>query len=189
MQNEYNIHNKGSDEEVFASLLLLYYEDLYKYALKYIKDAEESKDSVNQFFIYVWEKRTFFQLASHTKSYVITSFKNFLIRSGSSLRQNEKKQQLYSLTLEDKELPYEAYILANQKETELKQHLQKAISNLSPRQKQLVQLKFYEHLSYEEIAEKTSLELRTVYNKLHEAIKQLRQSDIIQHLKKNIFIF
>ncbi len=35
-------------------------------------------------------------------------------------------------------------------------------------------MRFYEGLSYEEIVQRTGLTHRTVYNKVHEAIKKLR---------------
>ena len=50
-----------------------------------------------------------------------------------------------------------------------------AIDKLSARKQELVRLKYYEGLSYEEISAITALSIRTVYNKLHEAIKFLKE--------------
>ena len=180
-------NRKHSDEDAFVILIQQFYESLYKYAIKFTKNTDNSKDIVNSFFVHVWEKRYLFRLAEHNEKYIITSFKHFLIRHQHTERQKEKNRYSFFSLTEQNELPYETYWLANQHQNELKQQLQKAISTLPARQKQLVQLKFYEQLSYEEIAERTSLEVRTIYNKLHEAIKHLRQSAIIQQLKKNIF--
>ena len=67
----------------------------------------------------------------------------------------------------------------------MKKLLRNAVESLPERQRELVQLRFYEHMSYEEIAMKTSLSVRTVYNKLHEAIKKLRSPVLKSHLSRN----
>jgi len=48
------------------------------------------------------------------------------------------------------------------------------INELPNRQKELIVLKFYEGLSYDEIVQKTGLSHRTVYNKIHEGLKKLK---------------
>ena len=61
--------------------------------------------------------------------------------------------------------------------------LKNAIAALPVRQRKLLQLRFYEHLAFEAIAESTSLSVRTIYNKLHEAIKKLRSNSSIKKLR------
>jgi RNA polymerase sigma-70 factor (ECF subfamily) len=48
------------------------------------------------------------------------------------------------------------------------------INELPSRQRELIHLRFYEGLSYDEIAQHTGLSHRTVYNKIYEALKKLR---------------
>jgi RNA polymerase sigma factor (sigma-70 family) len=48
------------------------------------------------------------------------------------------------------------------------------INDLPNRQKELIALRFYEGLNYEEIVQRTGLSHRTVYNKIHEGIKKLK---------------
>lgn len=48
------------------------------------------------------------------------------------------------------------------------------LEQLTPRQKEVVMLKYFEELTYPEIAERTSLQIDTIYKILHEAIKKLR---------------
>jgi RNA polymerase sigma-70 factor (ECF subfamily) len=80
------------------------------------------------------------------------------------------------------ELPYETFIIATQKDEMIKEALQQAIASLPRRQRQLLQLRYYEQMGYEEIADKTSLSVRTVYNKLHEALKKLRSGSALKKM-------
>ena len=52
--------------------------------------------------------------------------------------------------------------------------LQSYLNELPARQKELIFMKFYEGLSYDEIVQQTGLSHRTVYNKIHEALKKLK---------------
>jgi RNA polymerase sigma-70 factor (ECF subfamily) len=53
--------------------------------------------------------------------------------------------------------------------------LKEALEKLSFRQKQLVNLKFFEGYSYEKIAETTQMSVKTAYNTLYDALKILRE--------------
>ena len=161
----------------------LYYEELYRYGIKFTLDAAETKDSVNQFFLYFWEQRNKLQPVENPKAYIFTSYKHWLL---AWLRQ-QKQRKTFPLPEDTaqqlSEPSYEHYLIEQVQDEELAEALRQAIATLPARQRQLLQLRFYEHLSHEEIAEKTSLSIRTVYNKLHEAVKKLRTNSLITCLK------
>ena len=71
-------------------------------------------------------------------------------------------------------LPYEDLLIAFQQSEEKKNRLRAALKKLTKKQLQIIRLKFFDNLSYEEIAAKTSLKQRTVYNLIYEAIRHLR---------------
>jgi DNA-directed RNA polymerase specialized sigma24 family protein len=52
-------------------------------------------------------------------------------------------------------------------------NLAQIINNLPARQRELIQLRFYDGLGYDAIVEKTGLAHRTVYNKIHEALGRI----------------
>jgi RNA polymerase sigma factor (sigma-70 family) len=73
------------------------------------------------------------------------------------------------------ELSYEEIIINVQHDEELKRKLHAAMQQLTHRQKELIQLKFFDGLSYEQIAAHTSQSVKTAYNTIYDAIKQLRK--------------
>ena len=174
---------KKGDEQALFTLMLHYYNDLFKYGVKFTANAELTKETINAFFLHIWDNRNKIKAVEHIKPYLIVSFKRFLIQE---LRKQRVNLPADNLTNELTELPYENYIIATERAATIKRTLQQAITALPHRQKQLLQLRYYEQMSYEEIAAKTSLSVRTVYNKLHEALKKLRASDIIRTVCKNI---
>ncbi len=52
--------------------------------------------------------------------------------------------------------------------------LRKTLSLLSKRQKEIIYLKYYQHLDHGQIAELMNINRQSVYNLLHEAIQKLR---------------
>ena len=172
----------AGDEQALFSLVLLYYNDLFRYALKFTAEPELTKELVNQFFIHAWENRSNFSQAKKLQPYLMVSFKRFLI---AWYRTNQKKNFRTPEAIELIAQPYEEYIISLQKDACLKQALHEAIQSLSKRQRQLVQLRFYEQLTYEQISETTALSIRTIYNKLNIALKKLRSNKLLQQLDKS----
>ena len=175
-----------NNEEGLFFIMSQYYDELFRYGVKFAANADDTKDCLNQFFIHVWENRDKLQKADNLKAYLFVSYKRWLLNF---LRQHRKNRVLrLSESLENNlgERSYEDYLVEQIKENELAQALRNAIEELPRRQKQLLQLRFYEHLSYEEISQKTLLSTRTVYNKLHEAIKKLRSGKLLFQLREKI---
>jgi RNA polymerase sigma-70 factor (ECF subfamily) len=75
-----------------------------------------------------------------------------------------------------KELGYEELLIVFQQSEEKKEQLTNALKKLTKKQLEIIRMKFFENLSYAEIADKTSLAPRTVYNLIYEAIRHLREN-------------
>ncbi len=171
------------DEEVLFSLMGLYYDELFRYGVKFTADVEGTKDALNQFFIHFWDNRSKLAKVDNLKGYLFVSYKRWLIVS---IRKSQKDRPVSladSLISEPAEQSYEEYLVKQTRDEEQSLVLKDAIKTLPERQRQLLQMRFYEHMGFEEIADRTSLSLRTVYNKLHEAIKKLRTYKEIKRLR------
>ena len=171
------------DEEVLFSVMGLYYDDLFRYGIKFTADVNGTKDALNQFFIHFWDNRDKLEKVDNLKAYLFVSFKRWLIAQ----LQQSKKNRLVSLadqvSEELVEQSYEDYLVKQIRNEEIGLVLKDAIRSLPERQRKLLQMRFYEHLEFDEIAERTSLSIRTIYNKLHEAIKKLRSNSNIKRLR------
>lgn len=172
---------KTGNQEALFSLMEMYYNDLFRYGIKFTADKDLAKDIVSQFFIHLWDKREQFIKANNLQGYILVSFRHYIINY---LQRIQKQLDLQSPATETWEYSYEEYLIAAQDHDYTKKMLQEAITSLPDRQRQLVQLRFYDQLSYEEIADKTTLSLRTVYNKIHIALKTLRSHATVEHLRR-----
>src|SRR4030095_16694438 len=107
------------DEEVLFSLMGLYYDDLFRYGIKFTGDADETKDAINQLFIHFWDNRDKLGKVDNLKAYLFVSFRRWLI---ARLQQSKKHHQVCltdNLTNELAEQSYEEYLVGQISNEEL----------------------------------------------------------------------
>ena len=162
------------DKEMFLALYRKYYHSLLFIGLKEIKDASLVKDAIQQQFLYLWEKRETIQEAKNVKSYLITSFLRKLTSDWKKLERTGNLQVAWSNQSEEPLPTPEESLIVKDGQKQVYKLLMYHINALPDRQKELIMLKFYEGLTYEEIVQKTGLAHRSVYNKIPEALKKLK---------------
>lgn len=69
----------------------------------------------------------------------------------------------------------ENLIIDNESQAERLKALADAIKQLSPRQREVIELRFYHGFSYEQIVEITEINFQSVHNNMHRALTSLRQ--------------
>lgn len=163
------------NQELFLELYNKYYHTLLFIGLKNIKDSQLVKDTIQQLFLYLWEKRGNIRTARNVKSYLVTSFLRKLSEDWDKAGRTSNLHAVdNNYNTQETPLTPEEYLIKKDEQLHLYKLLTSYINELPQRQRELIFLKFYEGLSYEEIVQQTGLSHRTVYNKIHEALKKLR---------------
>jgi RNA polymerase sigma factor (sigma-70 family) len=162
------------DEDMFLSIYKRYYHALFFVGLKEIRDAQLVKDTIQQLFLYLWEKRATIHAARNVKAYLITSFLRKLSDDWKKSGRMSNLQVVHSEYADDAVPTPEESLIDKDEQQHLNRLLFDYITELPTRQRELINLRFYEGLSYDEIVLQTGLSHRTVYNKIHEALKKLR---------------
>ncbi|AOM78067.1 RNA polymerase sigma factor [Pedobacter steynii] len=163
------------DKQALFELYNQEYFHLIRFGLKINADDELIKDCVNQLFLNIWDKRERLHTVENVRAYLMTSLRHCILDQ--LLYANKTNAALSKMVAEKEwsELSYEEVLIRIQQDDHLKEKLKIAIRQLTPRQMELIQLKFFEGLSYEHIAEKTNQTVKTAYNTIYDAIKVLRK--------------
>lgn len=163
------------DKQALFELYNNMYFHLIRFGLKINADDELVKDCVNQVFLNLWDKRTRLPQVENVNSYIMTSLRRCMLDQLNYL--NRTNIALNQMLAEEthNELSYEEIMINLQHDEDLKRKLTFAIRQLTPRQMELIQLKFFEGLSYDQIAERSSQSVKTAYNTIYDAIKSLRR--------------
>jgi RNA polymerase sigma factor (sigma-70 family) len=170
---------RNGEQEAIESLYRLLYFDLFNYGIHLCGDVELTKDAINDIFLEIWEKRDKLVDVNNIKSWLFTYIRRKLYFV---IRQSKKKNVAslsYSATMADHEGSFEEYLVEKQSIQDVKQKVAIAIGKLTERQKELVQLRYFESLTVEDIARKTGLSSKTVYNTIYNVLRILSTELVI----------
>ncbi|WP_293954351.1 MULTISPECIES: RNA polymerase sigma factor [unclassified Sphingobacterium] len=165
--NDFIVGDKHAFEQIYRALL----PSLYEYGMRRVNDEDYVRDAIQDIFIKFWENRSRLQSISNPKHYLLIALKNSLLntqlRDGKLSSFGEK---------DDFQLTYDvesAYIATEeQRQTAFK--LIQALEQLTPKQKEVIFLRYFEELSYEEISVLTNISVKSLYKLNNRAMEALK---------------
>ena len=160
-------------EKALLGLYQNYYADLMRIGRMLSYHSDISKDTVNQVFLELWERHERLPEVENLRSYLITYFKRKLMAEIMQGRKHDSWQDWHNDTETSATIIDE--MIEEEFSAEMKEKLSAAMAKLPKRQREFLKLRYYEGMNYEQIAEHTGLTVRTIYNKIHEATKTLRE--------------
>ena len=161
---------RKGDKDAFASLFRQHYEMLFRYGSKLTADPEVLEDCIQELFIEIWQAKSETPVFS-VKAYLIKSLKYKILKT---FRQKGKTLSLTAGNDLVFEWSHETFIIAEEENAEKKQRITAALQRLSNRQREIIYLKYYQNLSYEEVSEIMNINYQVARNLLYQAIKSLK---------------
>jgi RNA polymerase sigma factor (sigma-70 family) len=172
---------RQGDKLAFSELYQTYFNNLYDYGVRHTQKPELTIDCIQDFFLYLWNHRENLQSAHSVKYYLLTSFRRRLFRNLEKERKKQHQKRDISLAFEIAEHSFENNLIADEEAYRRSAQIKLLLQNLSPRQKEIVYLRYYQKLSPQEISETVGIRYQTVVNHLCEAIKALRRHQSESH--------
>jgi len=174
-QLESNISKaKKGNQTAFKYLLDTFWSDVYKYQLRRTKSENDAEDIAIQTFSKAFDKIQTFDEKYVFKTWIITISKNIHIdllrKKSSSIRienAQEQDEKIY-LVIDDNPTP-EDKIIRDQNLAKLLRD----IKLLKPKYQEVIQLRYFQELSYKEIASEINESISNVKVKLLRAKKLL----------------
>ncbi len=163
---------RNSDESALNYLFTTYYNRLIRTGLKNGNPLEMVEEAIQSVFIDIWQYRQTLGEVESLEAYLKSALKKRLSRLST-----KSKIEYESQSLENDILSVEAYeqvLISQEMRDQKKQILINALEELTPRQKELIVLRYFEEMSYSEITNKTRLQTDSIYKTIHEALKRLR---------------
>ena len=172
---------KNNDQKAFNFLLDNFWDDVYGFQLKRIENENDAEDITIQTFSRAFDKIDTFDDAYKFKTWLITISKNIHI----DLLRKEKKSISQVISNDDKSV-YQILDESPSAEDKLITHqnlakLLRDIKKLKPHYQQVINLRYFQELSYKEISKELKEPINNVKVKLLRAKKLL--AEIIQKSK------
>jgi len=174
----------GSDENAFRLLFDQYRNKVYTLANRLTRDKASSEDVVQEVFTKIWLNKQKLTELDSFEAYLRTITRNHIYNR---LRRLATEEDFLRQLLKDNELTSENPTLNTVAYNELHRIVQEAVSQLTPRQKEVYLLGKQEGLKYEDIAQSLQLSKDTVKFHMTEALKSIKQH-LARHEKKLVLL-
>ncbi|MBO9573450.1 MAG: sigma-70 family RNA polymerase sigma factor [Chitinophagaceae bacterium] len=158
------------DQRAFRELYDSYWQRIYSTALTILQSHDRSMDIVQETFIRVWNYRTKLNNVENFEAYLYTIAKNQIRTVLKAHKKLLPPDSLSIKELTDKSPSPETSSALRQFE----QLVIEASRQLPPQQEKVFRLSRFEHLAYEEIAERLQIAPDTVRNHLIKALNFIR---------------
>lgn len=167
------------DRNALSKIMHAYFRPLYQYGTRFSVDGELIKDSIQELFINIWERRTQLSSSIHVKAYLFASLRRLILRklkmlsktATISLEEYNGESFLFNLTIDQK-------MILEEDAKKLSKHFSTLIYELPQRQREVVYLRFFQAMSRDEIAVVMEIAPQTVSNILQIALGKLRERSI-----------
>lgn len=176
--NELNIklwqRFKAGDAEALGQLAQMHYRALYNYATKFSSDPDFIRDSIQELYLELWERRNFLSETAFVKSYLLKALRHKLIKESIRLKRfHEPQAAIFDTDPSDPSI--ETNIIEAEHIRFQNGHLKRIISLLSKRQQEIIYLRFYQNLDNEDIASIMGLGRQSVSNLLYRTLKEIKE--------------
>lgn len=160
------------DQTAYARAYRFFYSRFYNYGCKFTGDEYLLEDAIQETLLEIWNQRHRLPSLAHPSTYFYASFRYILFQKLKAQRR----------LVSGSELPVEPafatdqILVSREADEALKAQLQQALQSLTPRQREAIFLRFYEGLSYEEVAAVLKITVKATYKIMARALQQLREA-------------
>jgi len=166
---------KGN-EDAFKQIYQLYATPLMRYGFKFTHEQDIIAETVQDLFVKLWKNRKTIRETPSVKNYLYKSYRRVLVEK----LHFSAKVIAFPITDEiiqfNFELGQDQILMRKERQAQLQSALEKALAQMSSRQREMIYLKFYEDMSHEEIADLLGITVKGSYKLLYRALDSLREN-------------
>lgn len=161
----------SGDKGAFGQIAEHCYPSLHHYGTKFTDDRELIKDCLQDLLLDIWEKRGQLSGVTSPRPYLFQAFRNNLLHR---VRQVSRFSEIGSDELEFSSFSSETEWIDRETEAGLGRKIRQVMERLPKRQREALYLRYYENLTYDEIAGIMGLRRQAVANYLQYGIQKMR---------------
>ncbi|MEO6283833.1 MAG: sigma-70 family RNA polymerase sigma factor [Dyadobacter sp.] len=164
---------KAGDSEALGKIAQVHYRALYNYASKFSSDPDFIRDSIQELYLDLWERRSFLSETAFVKSYLLKALRHKLIKESIRLKRFQEPKQVF-FDGENVDPSIESNIIDDENIRFQNGRLKRIITLLTKRQQEIIYLRFYQNLENEDIAQIMGLGRQSVSNLLYRTLKEIK---------------
>lgn len=163
---------KNGDAVVFEEMIRGEFRALFEYGSRFVHDRDTLNDCIHDLFASLWDRRRFLADTDKIRPYLLKSLRNRL------LKEIERTNPLTPFETWhenlDAEEGIENRLISTETDERRRRQIGTVLHSLTPRQREIIHLKFFENLSHEQIAGVLDISRPAVANLLSQALRLFR---------------
>lgn len=161
---------KAGDASAYTVIYNRYFDELYIHAYNRLRDKEEAQDVLHELFAGLWNKRADLMIRSNLAAYLYTAVRNRIM----DVIAHQQVESKYVNSLQN--FITEGYCVTDHqvRERQLSALIEKGISGLPEKMREVFELSRKQGLSHKEIAVQLNLSEQTVRKQVNNALKIMR---------------
>ncbi|WP_225865798.1 RNA polymerase sigma factor [Dyadobacter aurulentus] len=164
---------RQGDRDAFRQIYQLFAGDLLNYGYKVCGDIQLIEDSVHDLFVEIWQRRDHLSETDSIRFYLFRALRN---KISTSQRKNSHYDSFETLESSADEFLIEQHLIDEEQRDGLLRQLRTSYGFLSQRQQQALHMRFFLHLSNEEIAELMGINYQSACKFIYSGLKALRET-------------
>lgn len=145
---------------------------MFEYGSRFIHDRDTLNDCIHDLFASLWDRRRFLADTDRIRPYLLKSLRNRLLKEidrAHSLTPFESWHESGHV-----EEDTESRLISTETDERRRRQIGMVLHSLTPRQREIIHLKFFENLSHEQIAGVLDISRPAVANLLSQALRLFR---------------
>ena len=163
------------NEQAYAQVYTFYYKRFFNYGKKFTEDILLLEDAVQEALFTIWDKRALINTLDYPASYFYNAFRYQLLYK---IRESQKKNS-ENIEVLDLEFSAEQILIKKENDQVLDDKLKEALNTLTSKQKEAIFLRFYEGLSYDEVATILNITTKATYKIMARALEKLKETMLV----------
>ena len=163
---------KEGSETDYAHLYRLYAPVMFRYGCKLTSDRDMVKDGLQQVFLMLWKGRANLGNPPSVKNYLLKALRCEIFRKTGQKLNHESLPEDYFFEVVSS---YETDLIKSESASVIKTRIKAILARLPRRQREVLFLKYYNNLSYPEIADIMNIEQDSVYKLTYKALEKVQR--------------
>ena len=176
---------RNGNQEALEYIYKQHYSALKYYATKFDLSDSQTNDVIQELFVELIESGNKISQVSNIRYYLLGATRNKIYRLKSKEQKKNRNFDALDFSIANS---IEDQLIHKEIQENSIQHVIASINNLSQKQQEIIYLRFYNDLSYKEIAEIFNTKAQTVQNLMGRAIRSLKDDFEKKNITKSLIL-
>lgn len=170
---------KSGDMQGLQALYDLHIKALYAYGMNLCHDADLVKDCIHELFLAIWNNHPNVTIPQSGKAYLLVSLRRRIFDPGPKSKLNTDLIEDTQVDLLTSTPDHETNWILADDEQDKQEKLEKALQKISDRQREIIHMKYFQQMEYEDIARIMNLNYQSARNLVTRALMALRKEMLV----------